>query len=96
MAIGKITPTQSYGGSINKNGSGVTDHNKLKNRDLADQHPISAITGLESKLETQDIQYSKLVTALNKAVADLQEQLDKEAEKSKLNLQARVLRSARR
>ena len=88
MAIGKITPTQSYSAGINRNGSGIADHNRLKNRDLADQHPISAITGLESKLATQDSQYSELVATLNKAVADLQEQLDKESEKAKLNIQA--------
>lgn len=88
MAIGKITPTQSYSGGINRNGSGIIDHNKLNNRDLADQHPISAITGLEAKLATQDIQYSKLVIALDKAVADLQDQVNKESEKSKLAIQA--------
>lgn len=33
-------------------GGGVTsDHSKLKNRDAADQHPMSAITGLEKALE---------------------------------------------
>lgn len=30
--------------------SGTTDHSKLENRDAADQHPISAITGLEEAL----------------------------------------------
>lgn len=30
--------------------SGTTDHSKLGNRDAADQHPISAITGLEEAL----------------------------------------------
>ena len=37
---------QSGGG-----GSGTTDHSKLINRDVADQHPMSAITGLEEALE---------------------------------------------
>ena len=32
-------------------GGGTKDHSKLKNRDLADQHPISAITGLEEALK---------------------------------------------
>ena len=32
--------------------SGSTDHSKLSNRDLADQHPISAITGLQEELES--------------------------------------------
>lgn len=31
-------------------GGGTTDHSKLGNRDAADQHPISAITGLEEAL----------------------------------------------
>lgn len=32
-------------------GGGTKDHSKLINRDLPDQHPISAITGLEEALE---------------------------------------------
>ena len=32
-------------------GGGTADHSKLKNRDAADQHPMSAITGLEQALE---------------------------------------------
>ena len=31
---------------------GTTDHSKLSNRDLADQHPISAITGLQEELDS--------------------------------------------
>lgn len=31
-------------------GGGTTDHSQLINRDIADQHPISAITGLEEAL----------------------------------------------
>lgn len=33
-------------------GSGTNDHTKLLNRDADDQHPIKAITGLKSKLDT--------------------------------------------
>ncbi len=33
-------------------GSGTNDHTKLLNRDADDQHPIKAITGLQSKLDT--------------------------------------------
>lgn len=33
-------------------GSGSNDHTKLLNRDADDQHPIKAITGLKSKLDT--------------------------------------------
>lgn len=32
--------------------SGISEHNLLKNRDLPDQHPISAITGLQEALDT--------------------------------------------
>ena len=32
-------------------GSGVTAHNLLSNRNLPDQHPISAITGLQAALD---------------------------------------------
>ena len=31
---------------------GATDHSKLSNRDLADQHPISSITGLQEELDS--------------------------------------------
>lgn len=33
-------------------GGGTNDHTKLLNRDADDQHPIKAITGLQSKLNT--------------------------------------------
>lgn len=33
-------------------GGGTNDHTKLLNRDADDQHPIKAITGLQSKLDT--------------------------------------------
>lgn len=41
-------------GNSNLSGSsvpGTTEHNALKNRDLPNQHPISAITGLQEKLD---------------------------------------------
>ena len=38
---------EAFGG---EGGGGTTDHSKLENRDEADQHPISAITGLEEAL----------------------------------------------
>ena len=34
-------------------GGGTTNHNELLNRDLADQHPISAITGLQETLDSK-------------------------------------------
>ena len=39
--------TASDGG----NGGGTTNHNALSNRDMANQHPISAITGLQEALD---------------------------------------------
>ena len=60
MASGTIKTKTSISGSIartdNKTataagGSGVTDHSRLYNRDAANQHPISAITGLEKALD---------------------------------------------
>lgn len=34
-------------------GSGTTDHNQLTNRGAANQHPMSAITGLQSALDAK-------------------------------------------
>lgn len=47
VETGKYEDTgESYGG-----GGGTSDHSKLVNRDAANQHPMSAITGLEQALE---------------------------------------------
>ena len=43
--VAAINEVQETGG-----GGGTSDHSKLKNRDAADQHPMSAITGLEQAL----------------------------------------------
>jgi hypothetical protein len=37
----------------NNSGGGTTNHNDLLNRDLADQHPINAITGLQEALNSK-------------------------------------------
>lgn len=34
-----------------RGGSGTTDHNVLINRNIADQHPVGSITGLEDRLD---------------------------------------------
>ena len=44
--VAAINEVQETGG-----GGGTSDHSKLKNRDAAGQHPMSAITGLEQALE---------------------------------------------
>lgn len=43
--------TNIYTGIIVGAGGGTSDHNLLINRDLPDQHPISAITGLADELD---------------------------------------------
>lgn len=64
MATGKINNTGNISGRINsatKNasasisitGSGSADHNRLFNRDSTNQHPISAITGLQEILDNK-------------------------------------------
>lgn len=52
--------------------TGTTDHNDLINRDATDQHPISAITGLEEALEVKqdklsDEQLQNIDDVVNKA-----------------------------
>lgn len=52
MAItGKITSHKTISGGTVTSGGGVSDHSRLTNRDLADQHPISAITNLQDLLD---------------------------------------------
>ena len=48
---GKITVAPSFGGKISS--GGVTDHNRLFNRDAADQHPIESITNLREVLDSK-------------------------------------------
>lgn len=51
-------------GDLAISGSGTTDHSVLTNRNIADQHPISAITGLQSALD------SKASTSHSHVIAD--------------------------
>ena len=60
------TPDTGGGGTID---TGTNDHSQLINRDIADQHPISAITGLEEALTplvgtTQTITPSQVLAAI--------------------------------
>ena len=51
--VGKLTSNNStQAGKINP-GSGFTDHTRLLNRDAENQHPISAIEGLRSELDSK-------------------------------------------
>lgn len=49
-----------------ESGAGTKDHDKLTNRDIPNQHPISAITGLEEELESIN---SSIETETNRAEA---------------------------
>lgn len=61
MATGSIKPKITINGAINAqkssvnsgnvNSGGISDHNRLINRDQLDQHPIEAITGLRQELD---------------------------------------------
>lgn len=45
---------------------GIADHNQLKNRELANQHPIGAIEGLDKKLEGLDKEIKTISEAVTK------------------------------
>ena len=47
------------------------DHNKLRNRDLANQHPISAITGLQDILDNVPLMSDLAPVAFSGAAEDL-------------------------
>lgn len=53
-----------------------SDHNVLLNRDLPDQHPIEAITGLREALNESDAKIQTEKEERIAADADLQEQID--------------------
>ena len=76
------------------------DHNKLENRDEANQHPIEAITNLRTELDqlnkktdTHDDQITGIRTDLeqiNQESDDLDEQVDEAMELSKANAETIV------
>ena len=76
MASGKITPIRNYTGNIGHGGIGVTDHDKLNNRNLPDQHPMSAITGLAEKVAEQDEKLIEQDKTIEKATEGLIEIVD--------------------
>lgn len=83
MIIGKLTPTSSVTGKL-ISGSGTPDHSKLTNRDLDNQHPITAITGLDVKLNQQDQQISGQKQDLARVEATLTTKLQAELERAKV------------
>lgn len=58
-------------------GNGTADHAKLSNRDAADQHPISAITGLETALDAKQPAGSYLTQESDPTVPDWAKQPEK-------------------
>lgn len=52
-------------------GRSINDHDRLINRDLADQHPISAITGLQDALDSKVATEDLAVVAFSGDVKDL-------------------------
>ena len=62
---GEIEPKKNINGTLE--GKGTKDHNRLINRDLADQHPISAITDLEDTLDTK-LDSETVTPIINKSI----------------------------
>lgn len=81
MPTGKITPVSNLIGKIDK-GGGTNDHDKLIHRDLADQHPMSAITGLSEKIAEQDEKLIEQDKTIEKATEGLIEIVDEAVAKT--------------
>ena len=60
-------------------GGGTADHSKLKNRDAADQHPMSAITGLEQALDGKQPTGNYITKELDPTVPEWAKQPQKPA-----------------
>ena len=59
------------------------DHNKLINRDMADQHPIAAITGLESSLASINEQMTGStdeISEINQTIEQINQELETKVE----------------
>lgn len=50
---GKISTTTKNISATISSGGGTSDHNRLFNRDAENQHPVSAITGLQKLLDSK-------------------------------------------
>lgn len=59
-AINEVKEIADAGGSGGGGEQGTIDHSKLINRDIPDQHPMSAITGLEDALKNATISETSL------------------------------------
>ena len=54
-------------------GSGTFDHNLLENRDMADQHPVSAISGLEERLAEMMSEVEIIFSNIKQTLKDLED-----------------------
>lgn len=71
----QVQPDVTFTADI-KTETSTKDHNKLFNRDLPEQHPIDAITGLREALDESDTKIQTEKEERIAADADLQEQID--------------------
>lgn len=71
----QVQPDVTFTADI-KTETSTKDHDKLNNRDLPDQHPIDAITGLREALDESDAKIQTEKEERIAADADLQEQID--------------------
>lgn len=62
MADSKATRNSQSVNRLDTGGGGSSDHATLTNREIADQHPIAAITGLQAELDSKQ---DTLVSATN-------------------------------
>lgn len=54
-------------------GSGTFDHNLLENRDMADQHPVTAISGLEERLQEMMSDVETMMGNIKQTLKDLED-----------------------
>lgn len=71
----QVQPDVTFTADI-KTETSTKDHDKLNNRDLPEQHPIDAITGLREALNESDAKIQTEKEERIAADADLQEQID--------------------
>ena len=53
--------------------SGTFDHNLLENRDMEDQHPVSAISGLEERLTEMMTEVEERISNIKQTLKDLED-----------------------
>ena len=68
MGVRLVKYNTTSGGS-----SGTFDHNLLENRDMADQHPITAISGLEERLQEMMSEVEVMLGNIKQTLKDLED-----------------------